>query len=208
MTPSGTAPILLIEHATAQRLAHESALRKAGHLVLGTPTLADGRAALDHCGARIVLLDLSLPDGDGLDLLAELVGQRPDVAVVVIATDRSVDRAAAAMQAGARGYLVRPFDSTRLLHVVDAAFAGLNDVRVGAALRGVVDQNAPASAAVPPAPDGLTEALAGQTLAQIERAVIEAAVARNGGSVPRAARELAVSPSTLYRKIDGWTDES
>jgi two-component system, repressor protein LuxO len=45
---------------------------------------------------------------------------------------------------------------------------------------------------------------AGLTLAQLERQAIEAALARHGGSVPRAARDLDVSPSTLYRKLDGW----
>lgn len=44
----------------------------------------------------------------------------------------------------------------------------------------------------------------GRTLAQIERAVIEQAIAREGGSVTRAARSLDVAPSTLYRKIDAW----
>lgn len=44
----------------------------------------------------------------------------------------------------------------------------------------------------------------GRTLAQIERAVIEQAIAREGGSVTRAARSLDVAPSTLYRKIDTW----
>jgi two-component system repressor protein LuxO len=46
--------------------------------------------------------------------------------------------------------------------------------------------------------------LAGRTLAQIERMVIEAAIARNGGSIPRAAQELDVSPSTIYRKREAW----
>ena len=46
--------------------------------------------------------------------------------------------------------------------------------------------------------------LAGRTLAQIERIVIEDALARHNGSVPKAARELDVSASTLYRKLDAW----
>ena len=45
---------------------------------------------------------------------------------------------------------------------------------------------------------------AGRTLAEIERLAIEAALARHGGSVPLAARELDVAPSTLYRKLDAW----
>jgi len=46
--------------------------------------------------------------------------------------------------------------------------------------------------------------LAGRTLAQIERIVIEDCLARHNGSVPKAARELDVSASTLYRKLDAW----
>jgi DNA-binding NtrC family response regulator len=58
-----------------------------------------------------------------------------------------------------------------------------------------------------PAGDGLDglAALRGKTLAEIERIVIEAAIGRHGGSVPKAARELGVSPSTLYRKREAWS---
>ncbi|MCB2120686.1 MAG: sigma-54-dependent Fis family transcriptional regulator, partial [Rhodobacteraceae bacterium] len=48
------------------------------------------------------------------------------------------------------------------------------------------------------------DGLVGRTLAEVERLVIEATIARHGGSVPRAARTLDVAPSTLYRKIEGW----
>ena len=46
--------------------------------------------------------------------------------------------------------------------------------------------------------------LTGRTLAEIERIVIEDALIRHGDSVPRAARELDVSASTLYRKREAW----
>lgn len=48
------------------------------------------------------------------------------------------------------------------------------------------------------------DAPVGQTLAEIERAAIEAAIEAENGSIPRAARLLDVSPSTLYRKREGW----
>ncbi len=66
----------------------------------------------------------------------------------------------------------------------------------------------PAPAVAPPAATGADtrpEALVGKTLAEIERAVIEATIRAEGGSVPRAARVLDVSPSTLYRKREAWT---
>jgi DNA-binding NtrC family response regulator len=41
-------------------------------------------------------------------------------------------------------------------------------------------------------------------LAEVERTIVLANLARQGGSVPRAARVLQLSPSTLYRKLEGW----
>jgi transcriptional regulator with PAS, ATPase and Fis domain len=48
------------------------------------------------------------------------------------------------------------------------------------------------------------DGLVGRTLAEVEKLVIEETLARHNGSVPKAARVLDVSPSTLYRKIEGW----
>jgi DNA-binding NtrC family response regulator len=57
----------------------------------------------------------------------------------------------------------------------------------------------------PPAPPALTlDALLGLPLAEVERQIIEATIAMHAGSVPRAARVLDVSPSTLYRKLESW----
>ncbi|MBN2907084.1 MAG: sigma-54-dependent Fis family transcriptional regulator [Rhodobacteraceae bacterium] len=61
-----------------------------------------------------------------------------------------------------------------------------------------------------PAPAPATDTLGmgdllGRPLAEIEQMVIEQTIAREGGSVPRAAKVLGVSPSTLYRKRESWT---
>jgi len=55
-----------------------------------------------------------------------------------------------------------------------------------------------------PEPPSL-DTLLGRPLAEIERLVIEATLAQHNGSVPKAARVLELSPSTLYRKIETWT---
>jgi two-component system repressor protein LuxO len=54
------------------------------------------------------------------------------------------------------------------------------------------------------APPATLDGLLGRPLAEIERTVIEATIAAEGGSVPRAARILDVAPSTLYRKRESW----
>ena len=74
-----------------------------------------------------------------------------------------------------------------------------------AELRQSVPEPAPASPAQPhlPAAEAL-DAFAGMTMDQIEQLLVERVIERNGGSLPRAARELALSPSTLYRKRERW----
>ena len=57
----------------------------------------------------------------------------------------------------------------------------------------------------PPEPSRLAD-LVGRPLAEVERLLIEATLARCNGSVPKAARMLDLSPSTLYRKIEGWRE--
>jgi two-component system repressor protein LuxO len=52
----------------------------------------------------------------------------------------------------------------------------------------------------------LADALAGMTLDAIERWAIEAAIARSGGNMRKAAQTLGLSPSTLYRKRERWAD--
>ena len=51
----------------------------------------------------------------------------------------------------------------------------------------------------------LIDSYQGKSLAEIERLVIERTLTETGGSVPKAARVLDVSPSTLYRKLDAWS---
>lgn len=71
--------------------------------------------------------------------------------------------------------------------------------------RGTETAAAPAPAAIddPMVPS----ALRGKSLAQIERLVIEAAIAHEKGSITRAARVLEVAPSTIYRKMESWGAE-
>ena len=61
----------------------------------------------------------------------------------------------------------------------------------------------------PPPPQSMLatrddDPLAGMTLAEVERRAVLGALSRHKGSVPRAARELDVAPSTLYRKLAAW----
>lgn len=56
-------------------------------------------------------------------------------------------------------------------------------------------------------PTNLMLGMVGKSLRQIEQIVIEETISNNGGSVPKAAKSLDVSPSTLYRKREAWRSE-
>jgi two-component system, repressor protein LuxO len=79
-------------------------------------------------------------------------------------------------------------------------------------LRNVVVLNqgglVPADAKAQPRVTYPLDDLIGRPLAEIERAVIEATLARHDGSVSRAARILEIAPSTLYRKMESWAQPS
>ena len=118
-----SATILLIEDTPSLQMLYQSILRNAGHEVVVAETVAAGQALFRRHAPRIVLLDLLLPDGDGLDLMRECVAQRPGTNVVVITSDGSINRAVEAMRAGAFDFLVKPFDEQRLLNAVRNAGA-------------------------------------------------------------------------------------
>ncbi|MFO7596238.1 MAG: response regulator transcription factor, partial [Desulfocurvibacter africanus] len=69
---------------------------------------------------EIILLDLSLPDGSGLDLIGQFKTQLPTVHIVVVSMHAKLDLIAAAFKAGAEGYLVKESTAERLLQALDA----------------------------------------------------------------------------------------
>jgi DNA-binding NtrC family response regulator len=85
-------------------------------------TAAQALSAQAEAPARVVLLDLMLPDGDGLDVLRRMRGVDRDLKVIVVTADGSVSHAVDAMRLGAVDFLVKPVDRARLLRVVASAF--------------------------------------------------------------------------------------
>jgi DNA-binding NtrC family response regulator len=116
-------PILLIEDTPSLQMVYEAVLTKAGFEVRTAATAAEGRAACDALRPAVVLVDLVLPDRDGLELMTECLAEDPDARFVVITAHGSIDRAVAAMRAGAHDFLVKPFDETRLVGAVRNALS-------------------------------------------------------------------------------------
>jgi DNA-binding NtrC family response regulator len=116
-------PLLLIEDTPSLRLVYESILRQGGYEVHGAATAAAGLAAFGRLSPQVVLLDLMLPDRDGLDLMRELIARSPGVSVIVITANGSINKAVEAMRLGAHEFLVKPLDESRVLGAIQNALA-------------------------------------------------------------------------------------
>ncbi len=103
--------ILLVEDDPAQRLLLASYLRQDGFLVLEAESLTQSRELLGQGTPDLVLLDLNLPDGDGLELARELLLQHLPV---IIVTSRGEDRIPA-LELGADDCLDKPYQPRELL---------------------------------------------------------------------------------------------
>jgi two-component system repressor protein LuxO len=106
--------ILLVEDSPSLATVYQEYLRAGPYESRHAHCIADALKFADQLMPDGVLLDLRLPDGDGLSVLRELRGRDPDLPVVVMTAHGSVTLAVEAMQAGASDFLVKPFAPERL----------------------------------------------------------------------------------------------
>jgi len=81
-------------------------------------SVAEARAAVTKNEPELILCDLMLPDGSGIDLLREVKTATPSVAVVMITAHTSTKSAVEALKAGAFDYIAKPFDIDELKIIV------------------------------------------------------------------------------------------
>lgn len=120
-----SAPLLLIEDTPSLSLVYQTVLERAGHGVDTAFTFTQAQQSYDSEKHHVVLLDLVLPDGNGRDLMADMLKANPDCKIIVITANGSVNRAVDAMRAGAFDFLVKPFDENRLLSAVSNAMSSM-----------------------------------------------------------------------------------
>ncbi|HEY2828632.1 MAG TPA: sigma-54 dependent transcriptional regulator [Thermoanaerobaculia bacterium] len=84
-------------------------------------SLAEARTVFGRNSSGVVLCDLMLPDGSGIDLLRELKSADPSVAVIMITAHTSPKSAVDALKAGALDYIAKPFDVEELKIIVRKA---------------------------------------------------------------------------------------
>lgn len=205
--------VLLVEDNTDVGEAVERRLRAAGHIVTWNRDGHDVPDALAHDPVDAVILDLTLPVGDGIGILRQIRRQQRDLPVLVITARTEIDDKVSLLDLGADDYLVKPFDMREM----------------EARLRALVRRPAGQFTSVLQLGDleldtaGRTLALAGQMvdLGRREFGLLEALMAQAGRVVTRerlmsrlsdlddggSENALELLVSRLRRKIAGGTVE-
>ena len=114
-----TAKILIVEDSPSNARTYQGFLKHEGYEATIAATSKEASAELEKEDPSLVLLDLHLPDGDGMDILAMLQTRPDPVPVIVITANASLNVAVKAMRAGAMDFLVKPFDKTRLIATIE-----------------------------------------------------------------------------------------
>lgn len=108
------AKILIVEDDAHIRRLLKATMQRAGHDVVETADARQALALLDIEHPDIVLLDLGLPDRDGLELI-EPVRRRSAATLIVVSAREDSAEKVAALDLGADDYVTKPFDTEELL---------------------------------------------------------------------------------------------
>lgn len=111
---SADACVLIVEDDPSLRRSLAATLKTAGYRPVEAENLAEATRAIAHYRPSIILLDLGLPDGDGLALIAAVRREALTPIVVISARDAEATKVAA-LDAGADDYVTKPFGVDELL---------------------------------------------------------------------------------------------
>jgi two-component system nitrogen regulation response regulator GlnG len=113
--------VLIIDDDEAITWVVKKALEPSGYKVSSRPKLSLGLRAVKG-GFQLILLDIVLPDGNGLDGLKEIRSSYPDATVIMITAHGKMESTVQAMKDGAYDYIEKPFDIEELKIIVEKAF--------------------------------------------------------------------------------------
>ena len=113
------ATVLIVEDNKAMLRLNARMLSGAGHVVLAAETLAEAREQLKSHTPDAVVLDIMLPDGNGLDFLQE-IREDSDAPVLLVTSLGDKDDRLAGLRAGGDDYITKPYDIDELVARVNA----------------------------------------------------------------------------------------
>lgn len=133
--------VLIVDDDEAVVWVVQKTLEPLGYETRAVNTLAKAKRAITD--ANVILLDMVLPDGNGLDLIPEIKGSNPEAEVIVVTANGRMESAINAMKEGAYDYLEKPFDIEELTITVKRAFRDIQMRQEITALRNKAEDRMP-----------------------------------------------------------------
>ncbi len=127
--------IMVVDDDRPTLLTLEALLQRHGHEALLAHTASAGLALVRMIAPDLVLLDLGLPDADGLDVLRELKGELPQLPIIVVTANDSLSNAIDSIKLGAFHFISKPYAVEELLGLITRALEQGQLVRETKALR-------------------------------------------------------------------------
>lgn len=121
--PRHGAQILLVDDEIEVQRVLARTLERAGFDVDAVGSFQEARKAIDERRYHLLLVDLSLPDQSGIDLIRDVRGRDDSPSIIIITGHPSVRTATEAMQLGARNYLTKPISPTALVEAVESVLS-------------------------------------------------------------------------------------
>jgi len=119
--------ILIVEDEKLLRWSLQERLSEFGNEVRCAENLADTSTCLDRHSPDVVLLDIMLPDGNGLDFYQENLDRLEGAVVIVMTAVDQVEDAVRAMKLGALDFLTKPVDHDELARLIERSIAVRRD---------------------------------------------------------------------------------
>jgi DNA-binding NtrC family response regulator len=113
--------LLIVDDEASLRDMLTIVFEEEGWIVEAAASCAEARAAVQKKEPDVVLCDLMLPDGSGIDYLRDVKAQNPSIAFIMITAYTSTKSAVEALKAGAVDYIAKPFDVDELKIIVRKA---------------------------------------------------------------------------------------
>src|SRR6478735_10478604 len=114
-------PIWIIDDDKSIRWVFEKALARTDMEFKTFSSVAEALNALEREQPQVVVSDIRMPNGSGLDFLSEIKQKYPDIPVIIMTAYSDLESAVAAFQGGAFEYLAKPFDVDQAIEIIRRA---------------------------------------------------------------------------------------